>query len=104
VTAGVLWPSADAVAISAVFSGASGTGKTMDAEVLSRELALHLHRSGARCFRSTRRPTDWTPTSSRMNVAGGNIAVGAAFLAAEAGEAVRSTQILRAAEREYAQA
>jgi SpoVK/Ycf46/Vps4 family AAA+-type ATPase len=42
---------------------------------------------------------------ARMNVAGGNIrniAVGAAFLAAEAGEPVRMTHVLRAAEREYA--
>jgi len=40
-----------------------------------------------------------------MNVAGGNIrniAVGAAFLAAETGEPVQMTHILRAAEREYA--
>ncbi|HET7504587.1 MAG TPA: ATP-binding protein [Kofleriaceae bacterium] len=41
---------------------------------------------------------------SRMNIAGGNIrniAVGAAFLAAEAGEPVRMAHVLRAAEREY---
>jgi hypothetical protein len=42
---------------------------------------------------------------SRMNIAGGNIrniAIGASFLAAEAGEPVQMTHVLRAAEREYA--
>jgi hypothetical protein len=42
---------------------------------------------------------------ARMNVAGGNIrniALGAAFLAAEAGEPVRMPHVLQAAEREYA--
>jgi len=42
---------------------------------------------------------------ARLNVAGGsirNIAVGAAFLAAEVGEPVRMAHVLRAAEREYA--
>jgi SpoVK/Ycf46/Vps4 family AAA+-type ATPase len=42
---------------------------------------------------------------ARLNVAGGNIrniAIGAAFLAAEAGLPVRMAHVLRAAEREYA--
>jgi SpoVK/Ycf46/Vps4 family AAA+-type ATPase len=44
-------------------------------------------------------------TLARLNVAGGsirNIALGAAFLAAEAGEPVRMAHVLRAAQTEYA--
>ena len=64
-----------------------------------RNLAAHFPARNARS-------TDWTSTKlARLNVAGGNIrniALNAAFLAADAGEPVRMTHLLRAARSEYA--
>ena len=63
-------------------------------------------KSGGACFPRRRRRTDWTSRSWRgCNVAGGNIrniAINAAFLAADAGEPVRMSHLLRAARSEYA--
>ena len=111
--------------LSALFAGPSGTGKTLAAEVLANELRLdpaflrrirfivnfpfpdaaHRAEIWKRMF-LPQMPTEGLDRArlAKLNVAGGNIrniALNAAFLAADAGEPVRMSHLLRAARSEY---